>query len=100
MPTATYESKFHVLEDAELYYKPSRRGVVTAKGKKHYVIQERDVTYRFYPHFHPYVGSLVQRLMRHSIAGLQAADTDYVPGSESLPGSVEVAVKGLTNLAI
>ncbi|MDP1822774.1 MAG: hypothetical protein Q8L48_06020 [Archangium sp.] len=44
---------------------------------KHFTIRERELTYRFYSHFHPYVGELVQRLLDGSVAGLQAADTDY-----------------------
>ncbi|HEY7036186.1 MAG TPA: hypothetical protein VH482_32935 [Thermomicrobiales bacterium] len=96
-----YESKFHTYGDAELVYKPKKRGGVdVTKEKKHYVVQERDVSYRLYPHFHPYVTPLVQRLLRASTAGLQAADTEYAPGSASLPGSVEVALKDPTSLAI
>lgn len=33
--------------------------------------------YRFYPHFHPYVAELVERLVKKSVPGLQAADTEY-----------------------
>jgi hypothetical protein len=41
-------------------------------------IENRSLTYRFYPHFHPYVRDLVKRLNTDSVAGLEAADTDYV----------------------
>ena len=47
-------------------------------------VRERTLNYQFRPHFHPYVAELVDRLLESSIAGLQAADTEYVPG-ETLP---------------
>ena len=37
----------------------------------------QDLSYRFYPHFHPYVAELVKRLIEQSVPGLQAADTEY-----------------------
>jgi Tc toxin complex TcA C-terminal TcB-binding domain len=58
----------------------------------HRVIRERDLTYRFYPHFHPYVGDLTRRLLRGSVRGLQAADTDYLADGPALPDSVEVTL--------
>ena len=39
---------------------------------------ERNLHYRFYNHFHPYVERLVDRLIKQSVAGLQAIDTEYV----------------------
>ena len=73
--TPTVDKRFHGYLDTELRYWPGR--VVETKETKHFIIQERDVSYRFYPHFHPYIGQLVQRLLRKSTAGLQAADTEY-----------------------
>lgn len=35
-----------------------------------------EVTYRFYPHFHPYVNELTQRLVREGISDFQQADTE------------------------
>ncbi len=40
------------------------------------VFEDR-VSYRFFPHFHPYLAELVKRLIEGSVTGLQAADTDY-----------------------
>ena len=54
------------------------------------IIQEREVSYRFYPHFHPYVGQLMGRLLRGGTSGLQAADTEYTAHNESLPDSIQV----------
>jgi len=47
--------------------------------KTHYsqVIQERDLSYSFYTHFHPYVPQLLNRLIKQSVPGLEAIDTDY-----------------------
>ena len=58
--------------------------------------QKRELSYRFYPHFHPYLAELVRRLIEKSVPGLQAADTEYVPNSDGtlvvLPDSTLVAL--------
>ncbi len=41
------------------------------------VVKERELSYQFYAHFHPYVAQLVNRLVQQSVPGLQAADTEY-----------------------
>ncbi|MGE3141639.1 MAG: hypothetical protein AB7O53_19495, partial [Thermoleophilia bacterium] len=38
---------------------------------------EESLGFRFTSHFHPFVADLVRRLLTGSVAGLQAADTDY-----------------------
>lgn len=48
-------------------------------------VWERRLTYRFNTHFHPYVSELVDRLVETSVAGLQAADTEYVTGPDGVP---------------
>lgn len=90
--------KFHGHLDAELVFIPRR--VLVTKETKYFVIQEREVSYRFYPHFHPYVGRLAQRLLREGTSGLQAADTEYVAGGASLPGSLEIALAKNTNITV
>ncbi|MFC0708304.1 hypothetical protein [Azorhizophilus paspali] len=90
--------KFHGHFDIETVFIPSR--VSVTKETKYFVIQEREVSYRFYPHFHPYVGQLAQRLLRKGTPGLQAADTEYVGGGVSLPGSLEVALAKNTNITV
>jgi hypothetical protein len=67
---------FHGYLDAELVY--TKPGFVDALAFREIVTLERDVSYRFYSHFHPYVGELVRRLLQRSVSGLQAADTEYV----------------------
>lgn len=54
------------------------RVVKTEKIKKYFVIQERDLSYRFTLHQHPYVQPLMQRLLRKGTSRLQAADTEYI----------------------
>ena len=65
-----------------------------------HLVRERDVSYRFYLHQHPYVQQLTQRLVRSGTAGLQAADTEYAPEYESLPGSIEIAVDSPMRMTI
>jgi hypothetical protein len=64
----------------------STLGWTTTVVRKHTTIQERKLTYQFYSHFHPYTTELVQRLIVKSVAGLQAADTDYL---QKLDGSFQ-----------
>ena len=45
---------------------------------KHFVIQERKIEYAIRLHAHPYVPQLVRRFLQQEVAGLQAADTEYV----------------------
>src|SRR5438876_1077514 len=73
----TISKTFHTYTDAEFVrYNPPRETVT--KQTKHFIIQEREVSYVFYPHFHPYTVQLVNRLIEKSVSGLQAADTDYL----------------------
>ena len=73
--TIAKADRFHVYRDTELAFEPSR--VVETNETKYFIIQEREVSYRFYLHQHPYVQQLVQRLLRKGTSGLQAADTEY-----------------------
>lgn len=68
--------KFHGHLDTELVFKQPVR-VVETKETKYFIIQERELSYRFYLHQHPYVQPLVRRLLRKGTNGLQAADTEY-----------------------
>ena len=60
------------------------------------IIENRSLAYRFSPHFHPYVLDLVKRLNAGSVAGLEAADTDYVYNSDgsltTLPNSTRATL--------
>lgn len=89
---------FHGCLDTELGYTWGHSG--ETKHTKHIEILERDLSYRFYPHFHPYVGQLTQRLLQRSIGGLQEADTLYAAKGRSLPGSIEISLASGVNLSI
>ncbi|MCD9025518.1 hypothetical protein [Cohnella silvisoli] len=75
----TYAAPFHGLIDSSaIHYLGSMEDVAeTETGVHHTVTQTRSLSYRFYPHFHPYVNELARRLIEKSVTGLQAADTDY-----------------------
>ena len=73
-----YPLKFHGYLDATVYSDlVFRHDWGTRTIRKHTLIQERQLSYRFYPHFHPYVEELDKRLLRGSVRGLQATDTEY-----------------------
>jgi hypothetical protein len=42
-----------------------------------------DISYRFAPHFHPYIAYLIKELIKGSVSGLQAIDTKYRKESDS-----------------
>jgi hypothetical protein len=68
----------------------------TTTVRKHITL-ERELSYRFYPHFHPYLAELVRQLIEKSVPGLQAVDTEYVPKSDDgtlvvLPDSTLVSL--------
>ena len=96
--TVAKADRFHGYLDTELAVQPSH--VVETKETKYFIIQEREVSYRFYLHQHPYVQQLVQRLLRAGTSGLQAADTQYAPDDASLPGSIDVALDSNVGLTI
>ena len=61
---------------------------------KHFAVKEREVGYRFYTHFHPYVRAFAQRLIGKSVRGLEAIDTEYQRNDDGtfvvLPHSIRV----------
>ncbi len=79
------EPNFH--GEVDSWWEWIRQGTTT-------VTETRTLQYRFYPHFHPYVGDLTKRLIEGSVAGLQAADTDYEQNPDgtfaTLPSSFQV----------
>lgn len=56
-------------------------GATTTYVTQHFTDLDRSLSYRFMPHFHPWVTELVKRLVEGSVDDLQAADTDYVAGA-------------------
>ena len=71
---ARFDKSFHSYFDTPTSFKP---GFLVTPQSKDFIISKDDVSYRFYPHFHPYVKQLTQRLLKSSTAGLQAMDTEY-----------------------
>src|ERR1039458_4928304 len=49
-------------------------------------LTDRSLTYQFFPHFHPYVPDLIQRLNNGGFSELQDSDTLYLPQPNPLPG--------------
>jgi hypothetical protein len=90
----TYHGHF----DTELVFHPGR--IIETRETKYFVIQERELAYRFYLHQHPYVQPLAQRLLRKGTKGLQAADTEYAPGEISLLYGVDAELRGDVQAAV
>ena len=61
---------FHGHPDTELAFRRIR--FVETKETKHFIIREREVSYRFFLHQHPFVQPLMQRLLRGTTAGTTA----------------------------
>ena len=76
---------FHGFRDTELVFRPFRPASVETREAKTFIIQERELAYRFQLHQHPLVQPLTQRLLHTGTPGLQAADTEFAPGELSLP---------------
>jgi hypothetical protein len=89
---------FHNYVDAELIFKPTQ--VKDNVNTKHITFQERELSYRIYPHFHPYVKQLMRRLLQDSTSGLLAVDTEYAPDGAALPGSIEISLDSNTTLEV
>jgi hypothetical protein len=89
MNTRTIANSFHIYGDTELAFWGGATGVKTQV--KHIITLERELSYRFHLHFHPYTGQLVRRLLTASTAGLQSADTDYVKRAD---GTIETLPDG------
>ena len=96
--TKALAERFHGYRDTELVFEP--RTVEETKGTRYVILQEREVSYRFYLHQHPYVQQLAQRLIRKGTPGLQAADTEYAADNAALPGSLQVALDRNLGLTI
>lgn len=77
MNYAILSNKFHGSYDPVVYHNVEHGGGTTTTVEKHFIIQERELSYRFYLHFHPYIEELIRRLIQGSVRGLQATDTEY-----------------------
>lgn len=110
--TFAIKAAFHDRRDTEIYIIFSDHSdhfvPVGRKESKHFVVQERELSYRFTLHQHPYVQPLMQRLLRKGTSGLQAADTEYntrirltnaTAAKDSFGKSVQLAAGELVYLA-
>lgn len=50
-----------------------------APARRYITLRDRGLTYQFFPHFHPYVSQLMQRLDDGGFSKLQESDTLYLP---------------------
>lgn len=80
-------TSFHNTYDSTVrtYQSLTNAGVWTP-GRRYITLRDRSLTYRFFPHFHPYVTSLVQRLDEGGVSELQDSDTLYLPQPGPLNG--------------
>ncbi|HEU4891608.1 MAG TPA: hypothetical protein VFT47_08660 [Vicinamibacterales bacterium] len=54
-------------------------GIDWAPASDYITLRNRSLTYQFFPHFHPYVPALIQRLNNGGFPTLQDTDTLYLP---------------------
>jgi hypothetical protein len=65
-----------------------------------FIVQNRELSYRFTLHQHPFVQPLAQRLLKSGTKGLQAADTEYASAELSLPYGVDVKLNDTCSASI
>ncbi len=79
-----FDQDFSGIYDAQSRFK-------LTPAKKITTVYDRKLSYRFYPHFHPYTDELIKRLNERSVSGLQSTDTEYKKDTNgeyiTLPGS-------------
>src|SRR5580704_11362687 len=97
-------SSFHTLVDATLGTPPTL-GIVQVGNPLLRTAYHLDLTYQFYPHFHPYVLPLARKLSdTDSVAEMLAMNVQYqtnpLDGSiKSIPGSTRVVLSSLPSSA-
>src|SRR5215469_11767309 len=91
---------FHNIADATLGSRPSL-GTMAQGSPLLRTTHNLDLTYQFYPHFHPYVLPLARELSdTHSVADMLAMNVQYQtdPANDSIksiPGSTPVLLSNL-----
>ncbi|ULA65336.1 MAG: Insecticidal toxin protein [Nitrospira sp.] len=70
------DDAFHGQAHSEIAYVRSR--IIETRETRRYFRRERELSYHFSLHQHPYVQTMMQRLLRQGTAGLQALDTEFV----------------------
>jgi hypothetical protein len=74
---ATTKSFHNTVDSARMYLSYTGSGWKT--GSTYITFRNRSLTYQFFPHFHPYVPALIQRLNEGGFPELQDSDTLYLP---------------------
>ncbi len=72
----TKDGVFHGQAYSEFEHVKSR--IVETRETRHYFRRNRELSYNLFLHQHPYVQTMMQRLLRQGTAGLQALDTEFV----------------------
>src|SRR4051794_26170760 len=75
--TIRVATPFHNYVD-QAYVRASNGAGRTHTQRHWFTVEERTLTFDFYPHYHPYAPELTRRLIRRQVPGLLAADTEYV----------------------
>lgn len=70
------DDAFHGQAHSEIAHVRSR--IIETRETRRYFRRERELSYHFSLHQHPYVQTMMQRLLRQGTAGLQALDTEFV----------------------
>ena len=71
---------FHNLYDSKVRpYQTLTGGGIWTPIQRYVTLRDRSLTYQFFPHFHPYVTALMQRLNDGGFSELQDSDTVYLP---------------------
>jgi hypothetical protein len=90
-------NSFHTYFDSDFFAAQSV-GIIHWPPFPGFWRDNRSVSYRFYPHFQPYVLDLIRRLNAGGIAGLEGADTEYQKNSDgsyvTLPDSTRATLTG------
>ena len=99
-----FVQKFHTANILRTSFPPLIWSWKKTVTQKHLAVRQRELSYRFFPHFHPYVGSFTKRLIKESVRGLEAIDTEYKRNADGtfvvLPGSVRVMMADNTPVAL
>src|SRR3984957_12455546 len=99
-PNNSPTSSFHTIADATLGTRPTL-GIVQVGQPLLRTTYHLDLTYQFYPHFHPYVLPLARKLSdTDSVAEMLAMNVQYqtnpLDGSiKSIPGSTRVVLSSV-----
>ena len=82
MANTTRRTLHGIYDRKEVHNLSSSVGKTVTALNKTVNVMERELSYRFHTHFHPYVAELVQQLIKGSVGALQTTDTQYEENSD------------------